>query len=61
MLTLNNYIPTPNSADWMLKWLQNEVGLSDIVIINELFDFVAKHHDAEFRDYIANEYLVDEK
>lgn len=60
MLTLNNYIPTPYSADWMLKWLQNEVGLEDIVILNELLDFVAKHHDAEFRDYIAKEYLTVE-
>ena len=59
MLTIESYIPTPHSADWLLKWLQNEVGLGDMTIINELLEFIAKNYDAEFRKYISDEYLID--
>ena len=61
MLTIDCSIATPHSADWMLKWLQNEVKLEDAEIINELLGFVARNYDAEFREYIANEYLIDNK
>lgn len=61
MLTIDCSIATPNSADWMLKWLQNEIGLEDVEIINELLGFVARNHDAEFREYITKEYLIDNK
>ena len=60
MLTLNNYIPTPHSADDLLEWLHDDVRLSDTVVINELLDFIAKNYDAEFRYYITKEYLADE-
>ena len=60
MLTLNNYIPTPHSADDLLEWLHDDVRIDDITIINELLDFIAKNYDAEFRHHITKEYLVDE-
>ena len=60
MLTLNNYIPTPHSADELLGWLHDEVRIDGITIINEALDFIAKHYDAEFRYYITKEYLADE-
>lgn len=60
MLTLNNYIPTPHSADDLLEWLRDDVRLSDLVVINELLDFIAKNYDAEFRYHITKEYLADE-
>ena len=61
MLTIDCLIATPNSAVWLLKWLQNEVGLDDATIINELLGFVARNYDAEFREYIGNEYLIDKE
>ena len=59
MLTLNNYIPTPHSADELLEWLHDEICLTDIVIINELLDFIAKNYADEFHHYITKEYLED--
>ena len=59
MLAIETLIATPNSAVCLLKWLQNEVGLDDATIINEFIGFIAKNHDAEFREYISNEYLID--
>lgn len=61
MLTIDCFIPTPHSADSLLKWLQNKIGLTDIVIINELLNFVTKNNEAEFREYITKEYLIDNK
>ena len=61
MLAIETLIATPSSAVWLLKWLQNEVGLDDATIINEFIGFIARNYDAEFREYIANEYLIDNK
>ena len=59
-MTLTNHIPTPHSADDLLKWLRDDVRIDDIIIINEVLGFIAKNYDAEFRYHITKEYLADE-
>ena len=59
MLTLKNYIPTPHQASELLGWLQDDIQLTDNLIIDEMLKFVAENYSLEFKQYITKKYLAD--